>query len=103
MNIAQYGDGSLELMDRGQPLAFKAHVVHGHLRTKKSTDDKTLNARVDALTKQQRKLQRLKAEEIAIPDDMRSHGIHRPDTHVSLPVLGQTRYGLRPAQSCPSG
>lgn len=102
VDIAQYGDGRLELLYRGQPLAFKAHVVHGHLRSKKSADDKTLNARVDALAKQQFKLQKLKAD-IAMQEDMRSQGIHQPDTHVSPPVLGQAHYGLRPAQSCPSG
>lgn len=102
VDIAQYGDGSLELMYRGQPLAFKAHVVHGHLRTKKSADDKTVNIRLDALAKQQRKLQKLKAE-IAMQEDMRRQGIHQPGTHVSPPELGQARYGLRPAQSCPSG
>lgn len=102
VDIAQHGDGRLELLYLGQPLAYKAHLVHEHLGQKKLTDDKTVNQRVDGLAKQHRQLLKLRAE-IALQDNMRDHGIHHPDTHISPSPLGQARYGLRPAQSCPSG
>ncbi|MBS0415950.1 MAG: ISNCY family transposase [Proteobacteria bacterium] len=80
-------------------LEHRAYTLHEHLRGKRSHDDKTINQRVDALARQQRRLARLHAE-LALQDDLRRMDTHRPDTHVSAPPqLG--RCGLRPAQpSC---
>ena len=99
IDIVQHGDERLELLWRGQPLKYRAHTVHEHLRGKRAHDDKTINERVDALAREQRRIAKLSAE-IAVHEDMRRHGVHQPDTHVSAPPqLG--RYGLRPAQPSP--
>lgn len=96
VDIAEHGDGALEVLWRGQVLAHRAYTLHEHLRGKRAQDDKTLNQRVDALAREQRRMARLHAE-IALQDDLRRMGIHRPDTHVSAPPQ-PGRYGLRPSQ-----
>lgn len=102
VDIVQHGDGRLELLYRGQLLAHQAHMVHEHLRHRKLADDKTLNQRVDALSKERQRISRLKAQ-IELQESMRESGIQQPDTHISPPPLGQAGYGLRPAPACPSG
>jgi len=102
VDIVQHGDGRLELLYRGQLLAHQAHMVHEHLRHRKLADDKTLNQRVDALSKGRQRISRLKAQ-IGLQESMRESGIQQPDTHISPPPLGQAGYGLRPAPACPSG
>ena len=102
VDIAQYADGRLELLYRGQALAYQAHMVHEHLSRKKLVDDKNVNQRVDVLRQERRKIGKLKAL-IDMQDSMRAQGIQQPDTHISAPPLGQACYGLRPAQSSPSG
>ena len=99
IDIVQHGDERLELLWRGQPLQYRAHTVHAHLRGKRALDDKAINERMDTLVREQRRIARLKAE-IALHEDMRRHGVYRPDTHVSAPP-GLGRYGLRPAQPSP--
>lgn len=101
VDIAQHGDGRLELLYRGHALAYQCHLVHEHLQQRKVVDDKTIHQRVDALAKEQRRVCRLQAD-IALQDAMRQSGIHQPGTHISPPPLGQARYGLRPSQACPS-
>ena len=101
IDIAQHTDGALELLYRGQALAYRSHMLHEHLQQPKLADDKTVNQRVDELTKEQRRQLTLRAH-IEMQEDMRGHGILQPDTHISPPPLGQGRYGLRPAQPCPS-
>lgn len=101
IDIAQHTDGALELLYRGQALAYRSHMLHEHLQQPKLADDKTVNQRVDELTKEQRRQLTLRAQ-IEMQEDMRGHGILQPDTHISPPPLGQGRYGLRPAQPCPS-
>ena len=99
VDIAEHGDGALEVLWRGHLLAHRAYTLHEHLRGKRSHDDKTINQRVDALARQQRRIARLHAE-LALQDDLRRMGIHQPDTHVSAPPQ-PGRCGLRPAQpSC---
>jgi len=61
IDIAQYADGTLELLYRGQPLAYRSHVLHEHLQQHKLADDKTVNQRVDDLTKKQRRQLTLRA------------------------------------------
>ena len=100
IDIAQYADGPLELLYRGQPLAYRSHMLHEHLQQHKLADDKTVNQRVDGLVKEQRRQARLRAE-IEMQEEMRGHGILQPDTHISPPPQGQGRYGLRPAQPSP--
>jgi len=102
VDIAQHADGRLELLYRGQPLNYKAYVVHEHLRSKKLADDKTINQRLDVLSRERRKIDKLKAL-VDMQDSMRAQGIQRPDTHIGAPALGQACYGLRPAQSSPNG
>ena len=99
IDIVQHGDERLELLWRGQPLQYRAHTVHAHLRGKRALDDKAINERMDTLVREQRRIARLKAE-IALHEDMRRHGVYRPDTHVSAPP-GLGRYGLRPARPSP--
>lgn len=101
VDIAEHGDGLLEVLWRGQVLEHRAYTLHEHLRGKRAVDDKTVNQRVDALAKEQRRIAKLKAE-IALHDDLRAMGIYQPDTHVSAPPLGLGRCGLRPAQPSPS-
>lgn len=101
IDIVQHGDERLELLWRGQPLKYRAHSVHEHLRGKRALDNKTIDQRVDALAHAQRRIARLRAE-IALHEDMRSSGIHQPNTHISAPALGLGRYGLRPARPSPS-
>ncbi len=100
IDIAQYADGPLELLYRGQPLAYRSHMLHEHLQQHKLADDKTVNQRVDGLVKEQRRQARLRAE-IEMQEEMRGHGILQPDTHISPPPQGLGRYGLRPAQPSP--
>jgi len=102
VDIAQYGDGRLELLYRGQPLAYQGYLVHEHLRHKKVADDKEVNQRVDALSAEDRRALKVRAQ-VEMQDAMRQQGILQPDTHISPPPLGQARYGLRPAPACPSG
>lgn len=98
VDIAEHGDGALEVLWRGQVLEHRAYTLHEQLRGKRALDDKTINQRVDALAKEQRRMARLQAE-IALHEQLRRQGVYHPDTHVSAPQLG--RYGLRPSQpSC---
>lgn len=100
VDIAQYADGRLEVLYRGHVLQHSHHVLHEHLRHKSAADGKTVNQRVDSLNKEMRRMARLQAQ-INLEDEMRSHGVYRPDTHISPPTLGLGRCGLRPTQPSP--
>lgn len=102
VDIAQHGDGSLQLSYRGQPLAFRSFAVHASKRASQAEDHKTLNARVDKARDAQRSmLQRLRAE-LAFQDSQRQQGIYTPDTAPIAPRAGAGRFGLRPAQPAPA-
>ncbi len=101
VDIAQYGDGRLELLYHGQVLVHKEYGCHDHLGRERKLNEKTLNQRVDALSKQQRRIELLRAQ-IAHQDDLRASGIHQSDTHISAPTLGAACYGLRPAHAAHS-
>lgn len=102
-DIVQYGDGSVELLYRGQVLRHSSYGLHGHLRDKRVVDDKGLNARVDQVAQSQyRRIERLKAE-LAHQDAQRDQGVYSADTHTSAPPrAGTGRYGLRPSQPVPA-
>lgn len=95
VDIAQYGDGRLEVLYRGQVLQHRAYLLHEHLQGKTAQDAKTVNQRVDTVVKEQRRLARLRAE-IALQEDMREVEIYQPSTHPSAPPA-LSCYGLRPA------
>lgn len=100
VDIVQFADGTLELSWRGQVLQHRVYGLHEHLGRSKAADDKTLDAKVDALRqKEQRRLARLSAE-IEHQDDQRRGGIYTPDSPVSSPgAAAVARYGLRPSRA----
>lgn len=101
VDIVQFADGTLELSWRGLVLKHRAHGLHEHLGRNKAADDKTIDARVDALRhKEQRRLARLSAE-IEHQNDQRRGGIYTtPESPASVPgVAAVARYGLRPSRA----
>lgn len=96
VDIVQYADQRLEVLYRGQVLKTKHYVLHEHLSKKRPESDKTINARVDELTRQQRQVAKV-ALEIRLQEDLRQAGI-APDTHPSAPPFALSRFGLRPSQ-----
>lgn len=101
VDIAQYADGGLEVLYRGNVLQHSQHLIHEHLLHKRAADGKTVNQRVDSLSQETRRIAQLQAQ-IDLQDELRRHGVYRPDTHISPPTLGLGRYGLRPSQPSPS-
>lgn len=96
VDIVQYADARLEVLYRGQVLKAKHYTLHEHLRYKRAEDDKTINARLDELTKAKRQLAQV-AVEIRLQDDLRLAG-QDANTHPSPPPRALSRYGLRPSQ-----
>lgn len=96
VDIVQYADQRLELLYRGQVLKVKHYMLHEHLRKKRLESDKTINGRVDELTRQQRQVAQVTIE-IRLQEDLRHAGI-APNTHPSPPPLTLSRFGLRPSQ-----
>ena len=94
VDIAQYADGQIEVLYRGQVLQYKAHLLHEHLRNRQTEDSKTVNDRVD--TAARRQVARTCAQ-VALQEDMRKEGIQHPDTHISPPPA-RSRYGLGPSR-----
>ena len=80
VDIVQFADGRLELSWRAQVLKHRAYGLHEHLGRSKAADDKTLDARVDALrNKEQRRLARLSAE-IEHQNEQRYLGVYAPQS-----------------------
>jgi transposase len=100
VDIVQFADGRLQLSWRGQVLKHRAYGLHEHLGRGKTADDKTIDARVDAITaKERRRLARLDAQ-IEHQNDQRRGGIDTPDSPAGAPrAAAVARYGLRPAQA----
>ncbi len=96
VDIVQYADQRLEVLYRGNVLKAKHYVLHEHLSKKRPESEKTINARVDALSRQQRQVAKV-AIEIRLQEDLRRAGI-APDTHPSPPPFALSRFGLRPSQ-----
>jgi len=96
VDIVQYADERLEVLYRGQVLQAKHYTLHEHLRHKRAEDDKTINARVDSLSRQQRKVAQSTLE-IRLQEDLRQAG-QQTNTHPSPPPRALSRYGLRPSQ-----
>ena len=85
VDIAQYADGRIEVLYRGQPLRHRRFSVHTHLRTSKVVDGKGLNDRVDgAMAKHRAAIARLMAD-IEHQDSQRSAGIRVPPTPANSP------------------
>lgn len=103
VDIAQYGDGRLELLYRGQALTHTRHDWHSHLSKRRTADDKTLNDRVDQVVEKARGgIARVMAE-IEHQNVRRAQGIQVPNSRASNPPCeGSARYGLRPSQAEPS-
>lgn len=101
VDIAQHADGTLEVLYHGRVLTHKRYGCHDHLSGQRNHDEKTVNQRVDTLSKERQRIQRLRAQ-IAHQNDLSSSGMHQPDTHISAPPLGAQRYGLRPTHCAPS-
>ena len=104
VNIVQFVDGRLELLWRNRVLKHKAYGLHDHLTKSKVTDDKSVNARIDALKKkEQRRLARLAAE-VEHQNAQRSRGIYKPDSSVGTPgtaLLSRARQRPQRAASAP--
>lgn len=101
VDIAQYADGRIEVLYHGQALRHRRYSAHAHLKTKKTVDDKGLNARVDkALLKQRSALARLMAA-IEHQDAQRAQGIRVAPTPANAPPRG-FRPRPEPAQPSPS-
>jgi transposase len=101
VDIAQYADGRIEVLYRGQPLRHRRFTAHAHLKVAKLADDKVLNARVDtALDKQRSALTRLLAA-IEHQDAQRQQGIRTPPAPANAPPRG-FRPRPEPAQPSPA-
>jgi hypothetical protein len=88
VDIAQYADGRIEVLYRGELLRHRRFTAHAHLKTPKIVDDKTLNARVDtALARQRLALARLQAT-IEHQDALRAQGIRTAPTPANSPPRG---------------
>lgn len=100
VDIVQFADGRLELSWRSQVLKHRTYGLHEHLGRSKAADDKTLDARVDAIRdKEQRRLARLSAE-IEHQNDQRRGGVYTPQSPAGAPsAAAVARYGLRPART----
>jgi hypothetical protein len=97
VDIAEYADGSLELLYRGRALRYRRFTVHEHLKRAKTVNNKQINHRVDAAIERQR-IGRLQAH-IAHQDSQRAAGIYTPARPTQAPPRAATgRSGLRPAQ-----
>jgi hypothetical protein len=96
VDIVQYADGRLEVLYRGQVLKVKHYMLHEHLSQKRLESDKTINARVDVLARQQRQVAKV-AIDIRLQEDLRQARL-QPDTHPSPLPLALSRFGLRPSQ-----
>ena len=96
VDIAQYADGRIEVLYRGQPLRHRRFTVHAHLKTSKEVDDKALNERVHgALARQRAAIASLIAS-IEHQDCMRSVGIRVPPTPANAPPRA-----IRPRRATP--
>lgn len=96
VDIVQYADGRLEVLYRGQVLKVKHYMLHEHLSQKRLESDKTINARVDVLARQQRQVAKV-AIDIRLQEDLRQARL-QPDTHPSPLPLALSRFGLRPSR-----
>lgn len=98
VDIAQHGDGTLNVSYRGQRLAHRAYTVREPVPNRQAADHKTVNARVDKAREAQRsKLRKLQAE-LAFQDSQRKAGIYKPDTPPIVPTAVAGRSRLRPAR-----
>lgn len=99
VDIAQYADGRIEVLYRGQPLQHRRFTVHAHLKVSKLADDKQLNTRVDtAILKQRSALARLSVC-IEHQEAQRQEGIRTPASAANAPPRG---FRPRPEPSYPS-
>lgn len=99
VDIAQYADGRIEVLYRGQPLRHRRFSAHAHLKTTKVVDHKQLNARVDgALGKQRLALARLLAA-IEHQDAQRNSGLRTAPAPANSPPRG---FRPRPETTQPS-
>lgn len=88
VDIAQYADGHLEVLYRGQSLRHRRFTANAHLKTPKIVDAKQLNARVDqTLNKHQRAIARLKAT-IEHQNALREMGHRTPVRGANAPPRG---------------
>lgn len=88
VDIAQYADGRIEVLYRGQPLAHRRFTANAHLKSSKEVDDKGLNARVDtALARQRTAITRLLAS-IEHQNSQRDAGIHAAAAPANAPRRG---------------
>ncbi len=96
VDIAQYADGRIEVLYRGQPLRHRRFTAHMHLKTTKVVDDKALNEHVDrAIVRQRAAIARLIAS-IEHQDSQRSAGIRVPPEHANSPPRA-----IRPPRATP--
>lgn len=97
VDIAQYADGRIEVLYRGQPLAHTRFTAHAHLKASKEVDDKAVNARVDAaLHRQRTQIARLMAS-IDHHNSQRDAGIRTAAAAGNPPTRA-----LRPPRATPS-
>ena len=101
VDIAQYADGRIEVLYRGQILHHRRFTAHAHLKAPKIVDDKALNARVDsALDRQRSALAKLLAA-IEHQDAQRHQGIRTAAATANTPPRG-LRPRPEPAQPSPT-
>ena len=101
VDIAQYADGRIEVLYRGQSLRHRRFTGHAHLKAPKTVDGKALNTRVDsALDRQRLALARLLAA-IEHQDAQRQQGIRTPAAPANAPPRG-FRPRPEPAQPSPA-
>jgi len=88
--IIEHTNGEIELLHQGKPLIFSAYGRYAHLKQQSEADDKTINARVDAvcarvkpLSKQRSQAQLLKAQ-MAHQEAQRAKGIYTPTHYTSM-------------------
>ena len=99
VDIAEFADGRIEVLYRGQPLQHRRFTVHAHLKGSKVADGKALNARVDsAVGKQRAALARLLAA-IEHQDAQRDLGIRTAAAPANSPPRG---FRPRPEAAQPS-
>ena len=96
VDIAQYADGRIEVLYRGQPLRHRRFTAHAHLKTSKQVDDKGLNERVDGVMARQRAAIASLLASIEHQDSQRSAGIRVPPTPANAPPRA-----IRPRRATP--
>lgn len=88
VDIAQFADGRIEVLYRGNPLRHQRYTVHAHLKSRKVIDDKQINAHVEtALAKQRLALVRLMAS-IDHQNAQRQMGIREQPSTPNTPPRG---------------